>query len=114
MILIIYGLMLLAILDTMRIHGVFKEKNIQKSINLYLVYLMLFMVCIGRYISVISIFCAVKNDNTYAYQKYNYGFWTATFAIILVSISQINSINMATLRTRYVNRLSTGLQSSTT
>ena len=78
---------MIAILDTMRIHGVFKEKHIQANLNLYLFYFMLFMICIGRSTSIISIFMAVNNDNSYAYQKYNYGFFTATFGIIMTSFS---------------------------
>ena len=51
---------------------------------------------IGLYLSV------KKNDYRYM-DYYNYGFYTATFSIILIAVSQINSINTATLRTRYVN-----------
>ena len=50
------------------------------------------------------LFVALKeNDSDLYREKFNYGFYTATFAIILIAFTQINSINSASLKTRYVN-----------
>ena len=44
---IIYGVTAIAIIDTMRLHEMFKSKV--KNINLYCFYLLAIIVCIGRY-----------------------------------------------------------------
>ena len=106
-VLCIYGLTVIIILDTMRLHEIFKLKL--KSINLYLFYFLAIVVCLGRYYSFIILSMSLKRDNEWIYQQnFNYGFYTATFAIVLIAVSQINSINTATLKTRYVNKHSKG------
>lgn len=85
----------------MKQHGIFENK--QKNVNLYLFYFLSICVCMGRYISLIStFFCCVLNAYT-PLNYYNYGFYTAAFSIILIAVSQVNSINTASLRTRYIN-----------
>lgn len=65
--------------------------------------------CLGRYYSFITLSMSLTRDNEWIYQQnFNYGFYTATFAIVLIAVSQINSINTATLKTRYVNKHSEG------
>lgn len=106
-VLCIYGLTVIVILDTMRLHEIFKLKL--KSINLYLFYFLAIVVCLGRYYSFIILTMSLQRDNEWIYQQnFNYGFYTATFAIVLIAVSQINSINTATLKTRYVNKHSKG------
>lgn len=106
-VLCIYGLTVIIILDTMRLHEIFKLKL--KSINLYLFYFLAIVVCLGRYYSFIILSMSLQRDNEWIYQQnFNYGFYTATFAIVLIAVSQINSINTATLKTRYVNKHSEG------
>ena len=100
--LVIYGATFLIVLDTMRLHDIFKLKL--KSLNLYLFYFLAIVVVVGRYMSIITIITTLLKDNqNIYYYYYNYGFYTAAFAIILIAISQINSINSATLKTIFVN-----------
>ena len=106
-VLCIYGLTVAIILHTMWLHDIFKCKL--KSINLYLFYFLAIVVCLGRYYSFIILSMSLKRNNEWIYQQnFNYGFYTATFAIVLIAVSQINSINTATLKTRYVNKHSEG------
>jgi len=52
-ILVIYFAMLLAILDTMRLHKIFScqgSGGSQWNINLYFFYFMAIMVCLGRFL----------------------------------------------------------------
>ena len=110
-VLCVYGLTVLIILDTMRLHEIFKLKL--KSINLYLFYFLAIVVCLGRYYSFIILSMSLKRNNEWIYQQnFNYGFYTATFAIVLIAVSQINSINTATLKTMYVNRHEKGEEPS--
>ena len=105
-VLCIYGLTIIVIIDTMRRH----EFNLKlNSINLYLFYFLALVVCLGRYYSFVILAMSLFRDNEWTYQQnFNYGFYTATFAIVLIAVSQINSINTATLKTRYVNKHSKG------
>jgi hypothetical protein len=100
--LLIYLVLLWAIIDTMRKHDIFKKE--QKNINLYLFYTLSIIVCFGRYMTIFSVLlCSVLDDGDFL-DYFNYGFYTATFSIMLIAFSQINSINTATLRARYINK----------
>ena len=106
-ILIIYGLTALLVLDTVRIQFMYQKK--MKSVNLYLFYLLAIIVCIGRYYSMIILFRGLTQDTESLFDyHFNYGVYTSIFAIILIALTQINSINSATLKTRYVNEYTKG------
>jgi len=86
----------------MWLHGIFKKKL--QNLNLYTFYMLAIVVCIGRYYSFVTFYRSIKEDNNNLYtNQFNYGFYTATFSIILIAVSQINSINAATLKTIFVN-----------
>ena len=53
-------------------------------------------------------FTALQIDRAAVLKYFNYGFYTATFAIILIAVMQINSIASKTLRCRYLNQLADG------
>ena len=90
----------------MRMHNICKKK--QKNVNLYLFYGLSIILCLGRFLTLITVFlCCVLNE-FYPLDYFNYGFYTATFSIILIAFSQINTINTATLRTRYINKFYSG------
>ena len=100
---VIYAFVIIATLHTMFIHETCRKKKLkQLNVNLFLFYFLAVCVCLGRYISLISIYLAVKEDNALRSFYYNYGYFTATFSIILIAVQQINSINTATLKTRFV------------
>ena len=63
--LVIYGLTFLIVLDTMRVHEIFKLKL--KSLNLYLFYFLAIVVCIGRYFSIITIIRSLIKDRRELY-----------------------------------------------
>ena len=85
-------------------HEVFRKNQLKKvNVNLILFYFLAIVVSISRFLSMIGLYLSVKKNDYRYMDYYNYGFYTATFSIILIAVSQINSINTATLRTRYVN-----------
>ena len=101
----VYVFMLCAIIDTIRLHKIFTQKGASnKSMNLYLFYLLGIFVCFGRLLQQMSLFLALHWDNADASNYYNYGFYTATFCIVLIALSQINSITSTALKLRFVNK----------
>ena len=105
LILFLYFLMFIAILDTMRLHDIFSIKGFRnKSLNLYLFYIMSIFVILGRFMSLICLFIALQINDWDVLAYYNYGFYTGTFAIILIAVSEVNSIATTTLRLRYLNK----------
>ena len=99
---LIYLLLLLFVLDTMVKHDLFNRSS-AKGCNLYLFYFMAIIVCLFRCMVMMCQFSAIVMDNYQPMEYFNYAFYSATFAIILIAFSQINSINTASMRTRYVN-----------
>ena len=97
-----YLVLLVAIIDTLLRHK-FHLNWSRKQINLLLFYFLAICVCGCRFISVVNLFFALLLDNNLDY--YNYGFYAATFSIILIAIYQLHSIITATLRTRFFNKL---------
>lgn len=96
--------MLLAIIDTMRLHRVFC-KNGPASSSLYKFYFLAIMVATGRLIQEMGLFLSLLEDSRAPSDyNYNFGFYMATFSIILIALSQITTIVTATLRTRFVNK----------
>ena len=110
-VLCIYGLLIVIILDTLRLH----EFNLKlKSINLYLFYFFALLVCFGRYYSFVTLAMSLYRDNEWIYQQnFNYGFYLTTISIILIAVQQVNTINTATLKTMYVNKYEKGENPST-
>ena len=110
-VLCIYGLMIIIIIDTLRLH----EFNLKlKSINLYLFYFLALVVCLGQIYSFVILIISLNRDNEWIYeQNFNYGFFSTTISIILIAVQQINSINTATLKTTYVNKYEKGENPST-
>ena len=105
LILILYFILFIAIFDTMRMHDIFSIKGFRnKSLNLYLFYIMSIFVILGRFMSLICLFIALQVNNWDVLAYYNYGFYTGTFAIILIAISEVNSIATTTLKLRYLNK----------
>ena len=83
-VLCIYGLTFIFIIDTMRRHE-FKLK--WQSINLYGFYFLAFLMCLGRYYSYVFLAISLFRDNEWTYQiNVNYGYYSATFAIVLIAI----------------------------
>ena len=99
---LIYLALLGFVLDTMHKHELFNRK-IVKGFNLYLFYFMAILVCLLRCMVMLCVFSAVQMDNFKPSEYVNYAFYSASLAIILIALSQINSINTAAMRTRYVN-----------
>ena len=56
------------------------------------------------------VFLGMNQDSYTPIDYFNYAFYSATLAIILIAFSQINSIITTALRTRYVNKYIEGLQ----
>ena len=79
----IYGLLVIIILDTLRLH----EFNLTlKSINLYLFYFLALLVCLGRYYSFVILAMSLYRDNEWIFQiNFNFGFYSATIALILIA-----------------------------
>ena len=65
-VLIIYGLTVIVILDTMRLHEIFKLKL--KNVNLYLFYFLALCVCIGRYYSFVTMMMSLQRENKWIYE----------------------------------------------
>ena len=106
---LIYLVLLGFVLDTIRRHDLFNRQN-PKGFNLYLFYFMAIMVCLLRIMVMMCVFSSIIRDDYKPFDYFNYGFYSATLAIILIAFSQINSIITAALRTRYVNKHIEGLQ----
>ena len=84
---IIYAFVIIATFHTMFIHETCQKKKLkQVNMNLFLFYFLAVVVCVGRYISLISIYLAVKKDSANSSFYYNYGYYTATFSIILIAV----------------------------
>ena len=62
LIFVIYVAMLIAIIDTMRLHRVFCKGG-PSSVNLYKFYFLAIMVPIGRFVQEMSLFFALVKDN---------------------------------------------------
>ena len=71
---------------------------------------MAILVCLFRCMVMMCVFSAILKDDSKPMNYFNYAFYSATFAIILIAFSQINSIVSAALRTRYVNKYIEGLE----
>ena len=112
-ILCLYIVLLVGIADTMRIHGIFHKCDNTKSYNLYKFYFYAIFVTLGRFLSLISMFAALEDDSYESFDifnRFNYGFYTATFSIILIAASQVVSILMTFLRADFINRYMEGLE----
>ena len=71
---------------------------------------MAIMVCLLRCMVMFCVFYEIFQDSFKPIDYFNYAFYSATLAIILIAFSQINSIITTALRTRYVNKYIEGLQ----
>ena len=99
---LIYLILLGFVLDTIRRHDLFNKQH-PKGFNLYLFYFMAIAVCLFRIMVMLCVFSAIIIDDHKPIDYFNYAFYSATLAIILIAFSQINSIITAALRTRFVN-----------
>ena len=103
-----YFLLLMAIIDTMRLHKICRERPQKVKLNLYKFYFLAILMCLGRMVSQTSLYLALKLDNRDVSHYFNYGFYTACLCIILIAVSQVNTINTSTLRSRYLNKMVQG------
>ena len=83
---LIYLLLLLFVLDTMAKHDLFSKKS-AKGFNLYLFYFMAVVVCLFRCMVMMCQFSAIVMDNSQPMEYFNYAFYSATFAIILIAFN---------------------------
>ena len=88
---------------------IFTKKH---SFNLYLFNVMAILVCLLRCMNVMCVFSSIYINKEKPMDYFNFAFYSATLAIILIAFSQINSIVFAALRTRYANKYTEGLEPS--
>ena len=111
-IILAYVCILVAILHTMWLHRASLSCKAKGNFNLNKFYFFAILVIVGRFVQESSLFMAIKRNRQQYFFRFNYGFYVATFSIILIAVSQITSINTAMLRTRYVNKFINGLKPS--
>ena len=111
-IILAYCCIAVAIFDTMWHHRRSLSCKAKGNFKLNKFYFFAIFVVVGRFIQEISLFMALNRNRRDYMNRFNYGFYTATFSIILIAVSQITTINTANMRTRYVNKFIDGQKPS--